>query len=238
VGAWLQWGTGLVVSGAFGTAAYRLGTIDRRGLVAGIAVGWAIYGGLGPSAFGLLAMFFVLGSSATRIGKAQKDSLGVAQSSKGARTVRHVLPNGGVAALCALVAALSPEAGPVWAAAFCGSLAAATADTLSSEIGQAFGGEPRRLPTFRHAKVGEDGGVTLVGTAAGAVGALVIAAVAALVGLTPSVGAVAAAGIAGNVADSLIGGTFERRGWVNNAVVNLICTSVGAAVAAVLGDGA
>jgi uncharacterized membrane protein len=43
-----------------------------------------------------------------------------------------------------------------------------------------------------------------------------------------------AAGVAGNLLDSLIGATLERRGMVNNAIVNFTGTSFAGAVALVL----
>ncbi len=47
------------------------------------------------------------------------------------------------------------------------ALAEATADTVSSEIGQAFGGHPLLLTTLRRVEPGTDGAVSLMGTAAG-----------------------------------------------------------------------
>ena len=62
------------------------------------------------------------------------------------------------------------------------ALVEATADTVSSEIGQAFGGRPVMVLSLKRVEVGTDGAVTLLGSGAGILaGALV--AVAGLWGL-------------------------------------------------------
>ena len=228
------WLVGLAVSGLFGGLAYRLGTMDGRGVVVGILLGATIYGGLGPAGFGLLALFFVLGSGATRLGRGAKERRRVAQSQRGARTVRHALANGLVAAVAALGAALRPDFAEPLRLAFAGSLAAATADTLSSEIGQAYGGRPRLFLTFRPVPVGENGGVTPIGTLAGVVGTVLVGLAASGSGLAPDPYRIALAGVVGNAIDSVLGATLERRGLLNNAEVNLLCTLTGGVTAAAL----
>ncbi len=47
------------------------------------------------------------------------------------------------------------------------ALVEATADTVSSEIGQAFGGRPVMVLSLKRVEVGTDGAVTLLGSGAG-----------------------------------------------------------------------
>ena len=216
---------GLAASGALGGVAYRARSIDRGGFAAGVGVGTAVYLGLGWRGFLCLATFFVLGTVATRVGKATKQA-------HGTRTVRHVLANGLVPASAALAAAAVPTYGPELTAAFAGSLAAATADTLSSEIGRVYGGTPYLLTTLRRVPAGENGGVTVVGSLAGLAGAAVLATVAVLLTLCGSLPAIVVAGVAGNLTDSVFGATLERRGLMSNAGVNLACGVAGALAAA------
>jgi len=224
-------GVGVLVSVGLGVVALALRAVDRSGFVAGVLVGAACYGGLGWSGFGVLALFFVLGTGATRVGFSVKEAKGVAQTRRGRRASRHVLANGGMAAACGVVVALFPPTREVVGVAFAGALAAATADTLSSEVGQAYGGTPYLLTSLRPVPVGENGGVTMVGTLAGAVGALIVGLVAWQTGVVSRAGVVVLGGIAGNLADSLVGATAERRGRLGNAGVNVICTVTGAVVA-------
>jgi uncharacterized protein (TIGR00297 family) len=219
--------TGMVASAALGGVAYRAGSIDAKGLVAGSCVGTAVYAGAGWRGFLCLATFFVLGTLPTRVGRAAKGT-------HGARTVRHVLANGLVCASAAVVALVALQHAPVILAAFAGALAAATADTLSSEIGQVYGGRPYLLTELRPVPIGENGGVTLVGTLAGLGGATVLALVAVTLGVTTSVVPVMVGGVAGNAVDSVLGATLERSGRLSNAGVNLGCTLAGALVAGLL----
>jgi uncharacterized membrane protein len=55
------------------------------------------------------------------------------------------------------------------------ALTEATADTVSSEIGQAFGGRPVMVLSFRRVEPGADGAVTFVGSCAGVAGGALVA---------------------------------------------------------------
>ena len=80
-----------------------------------------------------LAALFGLTFAATRAGRARKAAAGLAEARQG-RKAAQVLANLGVAGLFATEPVLLLAA-----------LAEATADTVASEIGQAFGGTPRLL---------------------------------------------------------------------------------------------
>jgi uncharacterized protein (TIGR00297 family) len=132
-----------------------------------------------------------------------------------------------------------------WASIPAGSLIAsiaalgeATADTLSSELGQVLGGEPRLLTTLRRVPTGTDGAISLNGTLAGAAGAAIVTGVAAFIfRFTLRESAIAFTGaIAGLFADSLLGATLERRGWLNNDAVNALSTLAAALLAAWAGS--
>jgi uncharacterized protein (TIGR00297 family) len=121
----------------------------------------------------------------------------------------QVLANGGVAALCALLA-LGGDGR--YEAAFCGAFAAATADTWGTEIGVLLGGKPRSLVTWRPIDIGLSGGVSIAGTFAEVAGALSIAAIAYASGFRPF-WAIVAGGIAGALVDSLLGATLQKLRW-------------------------
>jgi uncharacterized protein (TIGR00297 family) len=217
--------------------------LSRRGLLAALVVGGAVAIGTGWGGLAVLFAFFITSTWLTPGG--------------GHRTAVQVAANGGVAAAAALLARIDP----VWTVAFAGALAAAAADTWSTEIGGRSRSAPRLITTGTVVARGTSGGVTWLGTAGGAVGAVLIAAVAALTGLVGRQAAwfVAAGGIAGGLADSLLGATVQARyrcpacgrlgevrrdgcgvraglaaglAFVTNDTVNLAATVVGAAVAA------
>lgn len=185
----------------------------------------------------LLALF-VLTFGATKFGRRRKEALGTAEGKRG-RTASQVAANLGVAALCGIpisaIHVASPTTFPLQAAlvAMLAALAEATADTLSSELGQVLGGMPRLLTTLRPVPAGTDGAISLAGTAAGCLGAaaVVLVAVAALPMARNEALLALAAAIAGLFVDSLLGALPERMGWLNNDAVNALSTLAAALIA-------
>ena len=187
--------------------------------------------------FPLVAML-VLALAATRIGRGRKEQLGTAEARHG-REASQVAANLGVAALAAIpltatqLFSPSPRTAIASLAAIAAALTEATADTLSSELGQVFGGQPRLLTTLKPVPAGTNGGITLAGTTAGCIGAAIVTAIAAFtfrLGLRTSA-IVFSCGILGLFADSYFGAVFERRGWLNNDAVNFLSTLVAAVTA-------
>ena len=210
------------------------------GLIAACAVGAGVGVGLGWPGLALLAAFLVSGSLLTQ----------VAEHRSPYRTARQVLANGGVAALAALLGSWPTAAG---------AIAAASADTWATEIGAFSPFAPRLITSGRRVTRGTSGGITLLGTLGAVAGAVVMAGLARALAPqgTAPFGLVAGAGVAGMLADSLLGATlqgkyecpacdalFERgttvchepvrltRGWrwLDNDAVNLVATLVGAGV--------
>jgi uncharacterized protein (TIGR00297 family) len=192
-----------------------------------------LHGGLLP----LLAVF-LLTYAATKAGKHKKEQIGTAESRRG-RNAAQVAANLGVAALIAtavrvLVADNSGEDAFSALIAFA-ALAEAAADTVSSEIGQVFGGQPRMLTTLRKVEPGTDGGMTLVGTGAGILAAAAVAGIGSWAIASGWFGflIIAGGGVFGLFFDSLLGATVERKDWLNNDAVNFLST-LSATVAAFL----
>jgi uncharacterized protein (TIGR00297 family) len=114
------------------------------------------------------------------------------------------------------------------------AMAEATADTVSSELGQVLGGEPRLITTFRRMPAGTDGAVTIVGTLTGCLGAAIVILVAGFVLPMRRIDALLAfaAAVFGLFFDSLLGAIPERRGWINNDAVNTLSTLAAGLLAA------
>jgi uncharacterized protein (TIGR00297 family) len=239
--------TALGISAIFGLIVWKL----RAGTPAAAATGasicaslmfsttqypyqWSwLHGGLLP----LLAVF-LLTYVATKIGRGKKERLGTGESRRG-RTAAQVAANLGVAALAAfpiLILAqptfLQKAFEAIASFAALTALAEAAADTVSSEIGQVFGGQPRLITTFRQVEKGTDGGITILGTLAGAGAAFIVVAIGfwaihgtqSLTDSWPSICLATAGGVFGLLFDSLLGATLERRGWLNNDAVNFLST--------------
>ena len=205
---------GVVAAAAIAIVALRARALDRSGALAACVVGTATFGALGLPGAAVLLAFFITSVGLSRVGKSRKLELLVDVGKTGARDGAQVLANGGIAALCAL--------GALWidarfAVAFAGAFAAATADTWGTEIGTLVPGKPRSILDLRPIATGLSGGVTIAGTLAEIAGACFIAAIAIATHVTAGTVHVAVAialgGIAGALADSILGASVQSLRW-------------------------
>ena len=190
-----------------------------------------------------LVVLFALTFLATRAGRSRKRRLHLAEPSHG-RTASQVLANLGLAAIAVpLFAPIAQKLGltastvltPLFILPLA-ALAEAAADTVSSEIGQAFAGRPVLITTLQPAAPGTDGAITLLGTLAGIAAAAIVAVTGTLclhLSVTTFAIILTAATI-GLFADSFIGATLERRGYLGNDLVNFASTAVATLTAAIL----
>jgi uncharacterized protein (TIGR00297 family) len=211
--------TALAITAGFAVLAWFAGGVNLSGALAGSAVAF-IMAVRDLRMFLALLVVFAVTLAATRVGYARKQQLRTAEPA-GGRSAAQAMANLGVAAL---VVAIAPAGWPVLALA---ALAEAAADTGSSEIGMAFPGRTVLVTTFKSVPVGTDGGISLFGTIAACLGAATVALAAVLTGMAPvgQIAIIILAGFFGTLVDSLLGALFERRGWLNNDLVNLLSTT-------------
>jgi uncharacterized protein (TIGR00297 family) len=166
----------------------------------------------------LIFLFLILGVGFTRYKHDYKKEIGVYE---GTRTIKNVVSNGIVAFV---MAAFGNYAG------FIGSIATATADTMASEVGVAT--TPRLITNFKKVPPGTDGGVSVLGTFAGILGAGLIGLAAYILGIYPdlvrTMVIALVAGTFGCLVDSILGAILEIKGYLTNEHVNLLATLAGA----------
>lgn len=227
--------SGLFCIGLFVVLSYLSEKIDLPGSIAGGFIAMGIFLGGGFMLLGLLLVFFVLGSLVSHWKKFEKQKLGLAQEDDGRRSVIHAVSNGGIAGICGLLAWLLPSHQDILVAMTAGSLAAATSDTLSSELGNVYGKRFFNILTLKTDTRGKDGVISLEGSLAGLTGSLVIAL---LFYVTHEYSWdacwVFTGGILGNITDSLLGAGPQKKGWLNNHQVNIGCTLTGALVSLII----
>jgi len=233
VGLASRLGIAIAVTLLFTLLARWLRGVSVSGAVAGATISFLLYVAAGPGAFVALVSVFALTWLATRFGYRWKQELGTAEK-QGGRTGSQVLANLAAAAACAGLFALRGKSAFLLGTA--AVLSEATADTVSSELGQAQRKRARLITTWEVVAAGTDGGVSVFGTAAGIAAAILTSLVCSLVRLIPlrRIGIAVFSAILGMVADSYLGATLERRKLLNNDWVNFLSTLVAAGIAILL----
>jgi uncharacterized protein (TIGR00297 family) len=254
----------VAASAVIALLAWRAGALSRSGATAALFVGTvALSTGSAWGAY-LVGWFVLTSALARvgRVRKA-RHVRGIVDKG-GARDAWQVLANGGTFALLVLGTWFTGgEATVLVSVAAAASLAAAGADTWATEAGTWASGRAWSLRTRQWAPAGTSGAVTLPGTLAMAVGALCWSGAAMALGLVPAAlwHAVASGGVAGATADTLLGALGQQRRWcercqadteqhrhdcgqatqhvggvrwLDNDLVNLAATVIGAAVAALV----
>jgi len=207
-----------------GLITYWKKALDLFGSIFMIIMGIIIILFAGVNWLVLIFIFMFLGLVSTKYKHEYKKDIGVYE---GTRSLKNVISNGIVPFV---MAAFGNYGG------FIGSIATATADTLASEVGVVQ--QPRLITTMKKVPPGTDGGISIVGTAAGIIGAGIIGVSAYLLGIFPdpfvTLKISIIAGTVGCFVDSILGAVLERRNYISNEYVNLIATITGAALGIIM----
>ena len=230
---WQRAAVGFGVNLALAAGAYAMKGVGRAGALVGTILGATIWAFAGWQGFALLFAFFVLGTVATKLGYARKAVAGIAQEKGGRRGPGNAISKSSVPAAAAIFAATTDRP-TLFLLALAGAFATAAFDTVSSEIGKAFGKRTFLITNFRAVPRGTDGAVSLAGTLAGVVAAAILGGLGWAVGLYPALGVavVVIAAFLATTAESVVGATLERRGLLDNDAVNFLCSLAGALLSA------
>lgn len=220
--------------------------LTPAGLIHAWILGVIIWGSLGWQGYVVVMFYFLVGSSVTRIGIAQKEAEGIAEKRSGARGPENVWGSAFTGAICALgtlvVPFLNLEIGTqnlvhlLWLG-YVASFSTKLSDTSASEVGKAYGKQTFLITTLQPVARGTEGAVSLEGTAAGVIASAVITLVGWGVGMIDLTGVgwcVLAAFVATNL-ESVIGATLQSKfNWLTNELVNVVNTLIGAVTAVLL----
>jgi uncharacterized protein (TIGR00297 family) len=214
---------------AFALLAWASRAVTAGAALTGVGLSVVLCLAGGPAALIPIVTVFLLTLFTTRIGRRKKERLGVAERRRG-RGALQILANVGAAAICAAPLIWADHAHHILLAGASAALAEAAGDTVSSELGQAVGGIPRLISTWRRAAPGQDGGITVAGTLF-ALCAMILVCVTcewANLLLPQFYWTVLIAAFLGTVVDSLLGATLERPGRLGNNSVNFCSTAFSA----------
>jgi uncharacterized protein (TIGR00297 family) len=214
----------LIICVIFGIIVYLTGALDLLGSSFVTIIGMFIVITRGFNWLIILLLFLFLGSIFTKFKSDYKQRIGLKHEQ---RTVKNVVSNGIVPVIMALFGNY---------AGFVGSIATAMSDTMASEIGVL--SKPRLITSREQVKPGTNGGISVLGTAAGIIGALIIGLTAFLMNVSPdlskSILIALISGTIGCFSDSILGATLENNNLFNNEQVNLTATIIGALVGIII----
>ena len=216
--------------------------LTPAGLLHAWLLGVIVWGTLGWQGYLVVMFYFLVGSSLTYVGMAQKEAEGIAEKRSGARGPENVWSSALTGTICALgtlvtlilFPSLASSIAPLLLLGYVASFSTKLSDTCASEVGKAYGQRTFLITTLQPVARGTEGAVSLEGTLAGIAGSIAISTLAWSLGLIDLMGiiwCVVAAFIATTL-ESLIGATIEGKfRWLTHDVVNFLNTLIGAIVA-------
>ncbi len=208
---------GMVLALIVALLSFRFKFLDAGGSVGTFLLGTLVFG-IGGWSFTLpILTFFVLSSLISKIGKRRKQKLLQVFEKSGQRDIWQVLANGGVPGLLVIVWSFYPH--DLVYLFYVGALAAVMADTWSTEIGVLSKQEPVSVITFKKVDMGTSGGITLLGTLGGLLGASILVFTGWLSGPHSSPAIIGskeiivlvAAGLLAGLIDSILGATVQAK---------------------------
>ncbi len=237
------------MSAAAAFVAWRARTLTPSGALAAWTVGVLVLGGTGWQGGAVLAAFFVSSNLVSRVRPPVAPPSLDPKSDR--RDLWQVYANGGAAALGAGFGLVDSALG-IWLVT--ATLAAAAADTWATSLGTRSRVLPRLPWSGYRVPAGTSGGMTLMGTAGGAAGALIVAGAGAIALDLPILLPIGTLiGFFGMVADSTLGALLQGRfrcpacdvasewrvhrcgaatireggmAWLNNDGVNFVATAL------------
>lgn len=202
---------GILLNTALALGALKKKSVTALAAAAGFIVGIGLYFLGGLLLWCALSFFFLSSTLIGRIKSASRKDADKVIHKSGKRDWVQVFANTLPSLVC--VSFFYFSADELWLTASFASFAAANADTWASEIGVLSSRPPVSILSGKQIPAGLSGGITVLGTAASAAGALMIALIslaAASVG-TARVLIVLACGFFGSVVDSVLGAGFQAK---------------------------
>mmetsp|Transcript_36318 Transcript_36318/g.102612 ORF Transcript_36318/g.102612 Transcript_36318/m.102612 type:complete len:330 (-) Transcript_36318:78-1067(-) len=230
---------GLLVGATCNSVVYLLGIkVLLKGLTpAGVAhsavLGSTVYAAFGLGGYLLVCLYFIFGSAVTKLKLAQKQAEGIAEARGGRRTPASVWGSGAAGMLCAVAALITTDF-DFWQVGFVASFASKLCDTVSSEVGKAYGQITYLSTNFEVVPRGTEGAVSLEGTLAGIMAALLFASISVGFGQVDwqAAGVCTLAAALANYFESCLGATVQGDvPWLTNDVVNALQITLAGAIA-------
>ncbi|KAG6637087.1 hypothetical protein CIPAW_11G155600 [Carya illinoinensis] len=190
--------------------------LSLSGIGAAFLLGTLTWRAFGPPGFLLVATYFIIGTAVTKVRMAQKEAQGVAEKRKGRRGPASVIGSSAAGCFCAFLSIFGvggEASSQVLKLGFVASFCTKLSDTVSSEIGKAYGKTTYLVTTLKVVPRGTEGAVSVEGTIAGFLASFLLAfgsCVMGELGAAEAIICLIASQIA-NVGESIIGAALQEK---------------------------
>ncbi len=203
--------------------------LTRAAAITGALIAIAIYLATGWTGFLCMTAFFIMGTFSTSFQKEKKKEFAGEIKMEEKRDVFQVFANAGMAALTALFFLFFQSDNFLFIIIIASVFSSAAADTVSSELGMVWGKRFYNITSLRPGQRGQDGVISLEGTLAGVFASVIIAVIYFIFqGWSIYFLVIIVSGTIGNLSDSLLGATLERKRIIGNNMVNFLNTVIAA----------
>ncbi len=163
---------GFALAALVGFISFKIGFLSLSGSLMTFLLATFIFG-LGGWAWAVpILTFFILSSLLSKFGKKQKQRFKNTFEKSGVRDYAQVLANGGIPGILMILNFIFPH--DFFYSLYLLSLAVATADTWSTELGVLSKSRPVLITTLKKVDPGISGAISLIGTLGGLVGAFLV----------------------------------------------------------------
>ena len=213
---------------------FRVPLMTKGGWISAGVLGSILWGCLSWQGWSSVVIYLLLGSLVTKIGYKFKNEKGIAEKRGGKRGPENVWGSAATGLFFAIMVKLNFTNLVFYKIGFAASFAAKLADTFGSEIGKRFGRNTYLITSFRKVERGTEGGISLEGTAASALGAIFMSLIMFILNIISTKYQfliVVISGFLATISESFIGAKFQDKYKLSNELVNSIQTSISSIIA-------
>ena len=213
---------------------FRVPLMTKWGWISAGVLGSILWGCLSWKGWIAVVIYLLFGSFVTKIGYKFKKKKGIAEQRGGRRGPENVWGSAATGLFFAVMIKLNLTNLLFYKIGFAASFAAKLADTFGSEIGKRFGSNTYLITSFRKVDRGTEGGVSLEGTIASAIGSIFMSAIMLALSIITTKSQfviVSISGLLATIFESIIGAKFQEKYKLTNELVNAIQTSISSIIA-------
>ena len=213
---------------------YRVPLMTKGGWISAGVLGSILWGSLSWQGWTSVVIYLLFGSLVTKIGYKFKSQNGIAEKRGGRRGPENVWGSSATGLFFAVMVKLNFANLLFYKIGFAASFAAKLADTFGSEIGKRYGSNTYLITTLRKVDRGTEGGVSLEGTIASALGSIFMSSIMLALSIITSKDQfviVSISGFLATISESIIGAKFQEKYKLSNELVNAIQTSISSIIA-------